>query len=149
MTVGCPGFEPGTSRMEWIITFLIKKVKTPPQAVLAFFIAHGFPYVYISSFFRKTLKKVQYSVDLTLDYISVLYLLTFQNSRNKFFVMPSSFFRKNFHFQDLRMLIIGQIVDTNNIQIPNPTSMDPPQRKRSSWKDQRKNLFFRRKKFFQ
>lgn len=44
--MGCPGFEPGTSRMESIM-LPVKQVTTSPQAVLAFFIAHGFPSVYI------------------------------------------------------------------------------------------------------
>ena len=47
--MGCPGLEPGTSRMESIICLLKTKEKTSPQTVLAFFIAHGFPYVYISN----------------------------------------------------------------------------------------------------
>ena len=36
------------------------------------------------------------------------------------------------------------LIDTKNIQIPNPTSIYSPQTRRSSWEGQRKNLFFRR-----
>jgi hypothetical protein len=43
---------PGTrtrNRSDGVDNVLVKKEKTPPQTVLAFFIAHGFPYVYISN----------------------------------------------------------------------------------------------------
>ena len=73
--------------------------------MLAFFIAHGFPYVYISSFFRKTFKiKVDNQLIESLFHFIILQLqgtLTFQNSKNTFFVISSSF--ENYHLQGLRM----------------------------------------------
>nr|YP_010039870.1 maturase K [Mucuna pruriens]QOY46344.1 maturase K [Mucuna pruriens] len=45
--------------------------------------------------------------------------------------------------------MIDEIVSDKNIQIPNPTYIKPLQSKRSSWKNQRKSLFFFCKEFFQ
>jgi len=65
---------PGTrtrNQSDGVDNFVVKKKKekTPPQTVLAFFIAHGFPYVYISNsvpFLREDSNKVEYSTDSNL-----------------------------------------------------------------------------------
>jgi tRNA G18 (ribose-2'-O)-methylase SpoU len=43
--MGCPGIEPGTSRMKVGSIFHTRVKTTSSQTVLAIFIAHGFPCV--------------------------------------------------------------------------------------------------------
>ena len=143
---------PGTrtrNQSDRVEIFLVKKQvkKSLSKPCLHFSLHMAFPMYTSKTQFppqtKKPLKKLNTQLLNPYSYTDEHFII----EMNEFFVIPSygKFRFTCFHNQ---LFMIGQIIDRNNIQIPNPSSIQPARNRRNSWEDERKNLFFLRKKFF-